>query len=116
MMEINRGDVIDIDFDPARGHEIRKTRPAVVVQNDIGNQYSPLVIVAPIRGAEHIKRFYPVIVPVEKGVGGLDKKSIVQCDQIKSLDKSRIVAKRGHFSKNIMKDVDAALKISLALS
>ena len=53
-MEIKRGDIIDIDFDPARGHEIRKTRPAVVVQNDIGNQYSPLVIVSPIRGAEHI--------------------------------------------------------------
>ena len=54
-MEIRRGDVIDIDFNPARGHEIGKTRPAVVVQNDIGNQYSPLVIVSPIRGAEHIK-------------------------------------------------------------
>lgn len=116
MMETKRGDVIDIDFDPARGHEIRKTRPAVVVQNDIGNQYSPLVIVAPIRGAEHLKRLYPVVVPAEKGTGGLDKKSIIQCDQIKSLDKSRIVAKRGHFSADIMKAVDAALKISLALS
>ncbi len=68
-MEIKRGDVIDIDFDPARGHEIRKTRPAVVVQNDIGNQYSPLVIVSPIRGAEHIKKPYPVIVFVDKGAG-----------------------------------------------
>ena len=56
MMEIKRGDIIDIDFDPARGQEIRKTRPAVVVQNDIGNRYSPLVIVLPIRGAEHIKK------------------------------------------------------------
>ena len=115
-MEIKRGDVIDIDFDPTRRHEIRKTRPAVVVQNDVGNQYSPLVIVSPIRGAEHIKRLYPVIVSVEKGAGGLDKKSVVQCDQIKSLDKSRIVRKRGHFSGNIMESVDAALKISLALT
>jgi len=63
-MEIKRGDVIDIDFDPARGQEIRKTRPAVVVQNDIGNQYSPLVIVLTIRAAEHIKKPYPVIVLV----------------------------------------------------
>lgn len=46
------------------------------------------MIVSPIRGAEHIKQFYPVIVSVEKGAGGLDKKSIVQCDQIKSLNKS----------------------------
>lgn len=115
-MEIRRGDVLDIDFDPVRGHEISKTRPAVVVQNDIGNQYSPLIIVSPIRGAEHIKRTYPVIVTVEKGAGGLDKKSVVQCDQIKSLDKSRIVGKRGHFPREIMKHIDAALKISLALT
>ena len=115
-MEIRRGDVIDIDFNPARGHEIGKTRPAVVVQNDIGNQYSPLVIVSPIRGSEHIKKPYPVIVFVEKGAGGLDKKSVVRCDQIKSLDKSRIVRKRGHFSGDIMENVDIALKTSLALS
>ena len=115
-MEIRRGDVLDIDFDPVRGHEISKTRPAVVVQNDIGNQYSPLVIVSPVRGAEHIKRLYPVVVSVKKGAGGLDKKSVVQCDQIKSLDKARIVRKRGRFSREIMKDIDAALKISLALT
>ncbi|HDZ89813.1 MAG: type II toxin-antitoxin system PemK/MazF family toxin [Deltaproteobacteria bacterium] len=115
MVEIKRGDVIDIDFEPARGHEIRKTRPAVVVQNDVGNRYSPLVIVSPIRGAEHLKRPYPAAVIVEKGAGGLDKKSVVQCDQIKSLDKSRIVRKRGGFSVDIMKSIDAALKISLAL-
>ena len=88
----------------------------VVMQNDIGNQYSPLVIVSPIRGAEHIKKPYPVIVFVEKGAGGLDKKSVVQCDLIKSLDKSRIMRKRGHFSGDIMENVDIALKTSLALS
>ncbi|MCP4346563.1 MAG: type II toxin-antitoxin system PemK/MazF family toxin [Desulfobacterales bacterium] len=116
MSEIKRGDVVDIDFEPVRGHEIGKTRPAVVVQNDIGNLYSPLVIVSPIRGAEHIRRLYPVIVQVKKGDGGLDKDSVVQCDQLKSLDKSRIVRKRGHFSDNIMKKVDDALKNSLSLT
>lgn len=116
MIEVRRGDVVDIDFEPVRGHEMGKTRSAVVVQNDIGNRYSPLVIVAPIRGAEHIKRFYPVIVPVEKEDGGLDKDSVVQCDQLKGLDKSRILRKRGHFSGNIMKKVDNALKNSLALA
>jgi mRNA interferase MazF len=73
------------------------------------------VIVAPIRGAEHIKKTFPVIVFVEKGAGGLGKKSVVQCDQIKSLDKSRIVRKRGRFSGDTMKNVDVALKLSLAL-
>lgn len=116
MTEVRRGDVVDIDLDPVRGHEIGKMRPAVVVQNDTGNRYSPLVIVAPIRGAEHIKRFYPVIVRVEKEEGGLDKDSVVQCDQLKSLDKSRIVRKRGHFSDNTMKKVDNALRNSLALT
>ena len=60
--------------------------------------------------------FNPVIVSIEKGAGGLDKKSVVQCDQIKSLDKSRIVGKRGRFSRDIMINIDAALKISLALT
>ncbi len=116
MIEIKRGDVVDIDFEPVRGHEIGKTRPAVVVQNDIGNRYSPLVIVSPIRGAEHIKKLYPVIVHVEKGDGGLDKDSVVQCDQLKSMDKSRIVRKRGHLASSIMEKIDIALKHSLALS
>ena len=115
MIEIKRGDVIDIDFEPVRGHEMGKTRPAVVVQNDIGNRYSPLVIVCPIRGGEHIKKLYPIIVPVEKGEGDLDKDSVVQCDQLKSLDKSRIVRKRGHFTVRIMEKIDIALKHSLAL-
>ena len=115
MIEIRRGDVIDIDFEPVRGHEIGKTRPAVVVQNDIGNKHSPLVIVSPIRGAEHIKRPYPVIVLVQKGDGGLIKESAIQCDQIKSLDKSRIIRKRGHLSDDIIKKIDIALKNSLAL-
>ena len=115
MITVKRGDVVDIDFEPIRGHEIGKTRPAVVVQNDIGNRYSPLVIVAPVRGAEHIKRLYPVIVHVQKGDGGLVKDSVVQCDQLKSLDKSRIKKKRGHFPDNIMERVDTALKYSLAL-
>ncbi len=116
MIEVFRGDVVEICLDPVVGREIGKTRPAVVVQNDIGNRYSPLVIVAPIRGAEHIKRIYPVVVQVEKGDGGLKKKSVVQCDQLKSLDKSRIKAKSGRFSKETMEKVDAALKISLALT
>jgi mRNA interferase MazF len=109
-MKIKRGDVIDIDFEPRRGREIGKKRPAVVVQNDAGNRYSPLVIVAPIRGAEHIKRLYPVIVRVEKGEGGLEKDSVVQCDQIKSLDKSRIIKKKGTFSDSTMARVDDALR------
>ena len=116
MKDIRRGDVVDIDFEPIRGHEIGKTRPAVIIQNDIGNRYSPLVIVAPVRGAEHIKKIYPVIVLVRKGDGELNKDSVVQCDQIKSLDKSRILRKRGHFGGRIMKKVDIALKNSLVLS
>jgi mRNA interferase MazF len=116
MIEVRRGDIVDIDFEPVRGHEMGKTRPAVVVQNNIGNRYSPLVIVSPIRGAEHIKRHYPVIVFVQKGDGGLDKDSVVQCDQIKTLDKSRIVRKRGHFAGSVMEKVDVALKHSLALT
>ena len=110
-----RGMVIEVRLDPTLGHEIRKTRPCVVVQNDIGNAKSPLTIVAAIEGAEHVLRPYPMNVQIPKGEGGLSKDSVVLCNQIRTVDEVRFLKIYGQLSEETMKRVDAALKISLAL-
>src|SRR5258708_11477581 len=84
-----RGMVVVVNLDPTVGHEIRKLRPCVVIQNDIGNANSHLTIVAAIEGAEHFPRLYPVNVLVKKGDGGLVKDSVVLCEQIRTVDERR---------------------------
>ncbi|HZX11208.1 MAG TPA: type II toxin-antitoxin system PemK/MazF family toxin [Acidobacteriota bacterium] len=113
--ELKRGDVVVVDLEPIKGSETGKTRPCVVIQNDIGNKYSPVTIVAVITGQKEISKQYPTDVWISKGDGGLNKDSIVQCDQIRTITKERIQANIGHFNPNIMKDVNKALKISLSL-
>ncbi len=110
-----RGTVLEINLDPTVGHEIKKSRPCVVIQNDIGNRYSPITIVAAIEGAEHIKREYPVDVRVPKGEGGLEKESVVLGNQIRSVDETRFGRIYGQFSNTTMERIDQALRISLAL-
>jgi len=111
-----RGDVLNVDFRPAKGSEPDIIRPCVVIQNDVGNKYSPITIVAAITGAENVPRRYPVDVPVFKGEGGLTKYSVVQCNLIRCVDKIRIQNQTGRLNARIMEEVDKALKISLALS
>ena len=110
-----RGAVIKINLDPVVGHEIRKARPCVVIQNDVGNAHSHLTIVAAIEGAEHVPKLYPVNVLVRKGEGGLTKDSVVLCNQIRTVDESRFVEFFGKLSDPTMTAVDRALRISLAL-
>jgi mRNA interferase MazF len=115
--KVTRGTVVDVNLDPTVGHEIKKRRRCVVVQNDIGNRYSPLTIVAPIWGAEHFKgaKPYPVMVFVKAGDGGATKDSYVLCNQIRTVDEQRLGVIHGKLSNQTMKAVDAALRISLAL-
>lgn len=110
-----RGMVVVVNLDPTVGHEIRKSRPCVVVQNDIGNANSHLTIVAAIEGAEHRSKLYPVNVRVNKGEGGLIKDSVVLCEQIRTVDESRFSQVLGKLSDKTMREVDQALRISLAL-
>ena len=113
--ELKRGDVVVVDLEPIRGSETGKTRPCVVLQNDIGNKYSPVTIVAVITSQKEITKQYPTDVWINMGDGGLNKDSIIQCDQIRTITKERIKANLGHFPPTIMKDVNKALKISLGL-
>ena len=110
-----RGEVVVVNLDPAVGSEPKKTRPCVVIQNDVGNKYSPVTIVAAITEAGNVPRQYPVDVPVGKGEGGLSKNSVIQCNMLRCVDESRVVRSLGHVTPRTMESVNAALKISLAL-
>jgi mRNA interferase MazF len=113
--EISRGDVVEVNLDPTIGAEIKKTRPCVVVQNNVGNKHSRRTIIVPATDAEHVVKPFPIHVLVGTGEGGFSKPSVVLCDQIRAVDKSRLVRTRGRLSPATMNKVDAALKISLAL-
>ena len=110
-----RGTILDINLDPTIGHEQRKRRACVVIQNDIGNKNAPTTIVAVITGAENIKRPYPVNVLIPHGEGGLTKPSVVLCSQIRTVDEMRFGKIYGRLSAATMKQIDAALRISLQL-
>src|SRR5208282_4109461 len=99
------GVILQISLDSTAGHEIKKSRPCLVVQNDIGNKYSPMTVVVPIEGAEHIQKLYPVTVFIPKGEGGLDKDSVALCNQIRCVDESRFGKTYGVVSSETMKKV-----------
>jgi mRNA interferase MazF len=107
--------VLEVNLDPAIGSEPNKVRPCVVIQNDIGNRYSPVSIIAAITDASHVAKKYPVDVPVPKGEGGLIKDSVVQCNLIRCVDERRFGKTLGHLSKSTMEAIDHALGISLGL-
>lgn len=109
-----RGEVYVVNFDPAVGAEIRKTRPALIIQNNIGNRYSSTTIVAAITSKfdEHL---YPTEVLVMPPEGGLEVPSVVALNQIRAIDLQRLVAPLGTFKPETMERVDRALKISVGL-
>ena len=111
--EVRRGDVVVVRLDPAEGHEMKKTRPAVIVQNDIGNRNASTTIVAPATGTH---RGYPFEVLVEEEGSPFEKDSSVRLDQIRvvSIEK-RIHSVVGRLSEPTMAEVDDALKLSFGL-
>ena len=111
-----RGNVWDVDLEPVVGSETGKRRPCVVIQNDVGNKYAPTVIIAVITDAGNAKKPYRINVFVTKGKGGLTKDSVIQSNQIRTVDKQRLLKHRGKLPPNSMKEVDKALQISLGLT
>ena len=111
--EIRRGDVVIVRLDPAEGHEIKKTRPAVVVQNDVGNKNASTTIVAPVTGSY---RGYPFEVLVEAAESPFEKDSSVRLDQIRAVSiEKRIHSVVGGLDTETMEAMDEALKLSLGL-
>lgn len=110
---IRRGEVFTVDLELVRGSEQGKVRPAVVIQNDIGNRFSPTVIVAALTSAEHSR--FDVHVEVSAPEGGLTRDSLVLLNQIRTVDRSRLSRRWGRLTPETMAKVDTALKISLGL-
>ena len=109
-----RGEVYLVNFDSTLGAEIKKTRTALLLQNDIGNRYSPLTIVAAIT-SHYAASHYPQQVLVTAPEGGIKVNSVVLLNQIRSVDKERLVKRLGMLKPDTMGRVDRALPISLGL-
>jgi mRNA interferase MazF len=108
-----RGDIWTVDLEPVVGSEQEKARPAVIIQNDIGNLYSPVLIVAALTSGENAR--YDVQVEVKAPEGGLRHDSLVLLNQIRTIDKRRVGRYWGRLSAGTMRRVDEAIKISLGL-
>src|ERR1700722_19909911 len=108
-----RGEIHLVEFDPSRGHEIQKTRPALFIKTDIGNRYSPVTIVAAIPSAISAHPVAVSIAPTQ--ANGLSVPSKIHLGQIRSVDRERLVKRLGIVDPTTMRRVDDALKISLGL-
>ena len=109
MALIRRGKVFLVNFDPTLGAEVRKSRPAVVVSNDINNAHSPILSIAQI--TSNITKVYSFEVEIPSGTGGLKTRSKIMVNQTRAVDKLRLIKKLGQLPAPIMKDVDRALKL-----
>jgi len=112
--ECKRGDIFLVNWNPARGSEQAGIRPAVVIQNDIGNTYSPTTIVAACSAS--ITRSFPFIVRISARDSGLDRDTAVNLAQIMTIGKDRLEKKIGRMTAKKMTELDAAIANSLGLS
>ena len=113
-MTIRRGDIYYADLSPVVGSEQGGVRPVLIVQNDIGNRYSPTVIAAAIT-SQKTKSNLPTHIELPARSTGLQKDSIVLLEQIRTIDKRRLREKISHADNELIERIDNALMISLAL-
>ena len=111
---VKRGEIFYADLSPVIGSEQGGIRPVIIIQNDIGNRYSPTVIIAAITSQIN-KAKLPIHVEISSEEYGLNRDSVVLLEQIRTLDKRRLKEKIGHMTESDMKKVDKALAISLNL-
>jgi mRNA interferase MazF len=111
---VKRGDIFYADLSPVVGSEQGGIRPVLVIQNDVGNKYSPTVIVAAITSQIN-KAKMPTHIELSGDVYGLSKDSVVLMEQIRTIDKKRLKEKIGHMDEENTKDIDEALRISFGL-
>lgn len=113
MTSIHRGDIWLVNLDPTVGAEIKKTRPALVISNDIANQYAATVTVLPV--TDRGNKVFPVEVEIPFKTGGLAKPSKIKCQQIRTVDKLRLVRFLGVLPDHIVHAVERALCLHLGL-
>lgn len=113
-MKIRRGDIVLVDLTPSKGSEQDKTRPAVIIQNDVGNEHSLTTIIAPLTSS--YEEPYPTDVELTADETCVDADSVAQLNQIRTVSiKHRINEKLGSLSDTKMRKVDKAIRISLGL-
>ncbi|AMA64365.1 MAG: type II toxin-antitoxin system PemK/MazF family toxin [Kurthia gibsonii] len=113
-MNVKRGDVFFADLSPVVGSEQGGTRPVLVIQNDIGNRFSPTVIIAAIT-AQIQKAKLPTHVEIDAKKYGFERDSVILLEQLRTIDKSRLTDKITQLDQPLMKEVEDALAISLGL-
>ena len=114
-MIIKRGGIYLAALDPTIGHEIAKTRPVLVISNDLNNRYSGTVTVLPIT-SRSLEKIYPFEVRVLKGSGGLPKASKIKADQIRTIDQKRLIKSIGLLAGDELAAVEKAVQIHLWLN
>lgn len=115
MKKVKRGDIFMANLDPGIGSEQKGKRPVLIIQNNLGNKHAPTIIVAPITSSMS-KTIIPTHVLLRSEITGLDRDSIVLLEQIRAIDKSRLIEKMGELSKVEIMDVEIAMMISLDLN
>lgn len=113
-MAVKRGDIFYADLSPVIGSEQGGVRPVLIVQNDIGNKYSPTVIIAAITSQIN-KAKLPTHIEISSAEYGLNKDSVILLEQIRTIDKRRLKEKIGHISDELMDKVNEGLNISFGL-
>ena len=113
-MVVKRGDIFYADLSPVVGSEQGGVRPVLVVQNDVGNRFSPTVIIAAITSQIN-KAKMPTHIEITAEEYGLSKDSVILLEQIRTIDKKRLREKVAHLDKKLMQDVNDALAISFGL-
>ncbi|NLB81135.1 MAG: type II toxin-antitoxin system PemK/MazF family toxin [Clostridiaceae bacterium] len=113
-MIVKRGDIFYADLSPVIGSEQGGVRPVLIVQNDIGNKYSPTVIAAAITSQIN-KAKMPTHIEIDAALYGLAKDSVILMEQIRTIDKKRLKEKIGHLDNELITKVDEALAISFGI-
>ena len=113
-MSVKRGDIYYADLSPVVGSEQGGLRPVLIIQNDVGNRYSPTVIAAAITSKMGKTRL-PTHIDIFADKAGLSKDSVVLLEQVRTLDKQRLKEKMGHLDERLMGEINNAIAVSFGL-
>ena len=113
-MSIKRGDIYYADLSPVVGSEQGGMRPVLIIQNDVGNRYSPTVIAAAITSRMGKTRL-PTHIDIYAEKAGLAKDSVILLEQVRTIDKKRLGEKMGHLDESVMTAVNNAIAVSFGL-
>ncbi len=115
MTNVKRGDIYYADLSPVVGSEQGGLRPVLIIQNDVGNRYSPTVIAAAIT-SQMGKTKMPTHIDIHAEQVGLTKDSVILLEQVRTLDKRRLKERMGHLDDKLMNEVNTAIAVSFGLS